>query len=57
MEINEHERHDVFAGTPALTVFRMLFAKAASHRYTEHGHRRVIAILGNLGCILSRRHG
>ena len=44
MEVNQHERHDVFAGTPASKVFRILFAKAASHRYTEHGHYKVIAI-------------
>ena len=46
MEVNQYERHSVFAGTPALKVFRMLIANAASHRHTEHGHRRIIAILG-----------
>ena len=45
MEVNQYERHDVFAGTPALKVFRILMAKAASHCHTEHGHRRIIAIL------------
>ena len=45
MEVSQYERHDVFAGTPALKVFRMLIAKAASHRHTEHEHRKVIAIL------------
>ena len=45
MEVNHYERHDVFAGTPALKVFRMLIAKAASHSHPEHGHRKVIAIL------------
>ena len=45
MEFNQYERHDAFAGTPALKVFRMLIAKAASHRDTEHGNRKVIAIL------------
>ena len=42
---NQYERHDVFAGTPALKVFRMLMAKAASSSHTEHGHRKIIAIL------------
>ena len=45
MEFNQYERYDVFAGTPALKVFRMLIAKATSHRDTEHGNRKVIAIL------------
>ena len=45
MEVNQYERFDVCAGTPALKVFRMLIAKAASHSHTEHGHRKVIAIL------------
>ena len=45
MEVNNHERPDVFAGTPSLKVFRMLIAKAASHRHPEHGHRKIIAIL------------
>ena len=45
MEVNQHERHVVFAGAPALKVFRMLVAKAASHRHSEHGHRNIIAIL------------
>ena len=45
MEVNQHERHDVFSGAPALKVFRMLIAKAASHRHTEHAHHTVIAIL------------
>ena len=45
MEVNHHGRHDVFAGTPALKVCRILIAKAASHSHTEHGHRKVIAIL------------
>ena len=45
MEVNHYERHDVFAGTPALKVFRMLIATAASHSHPEHGHRKVIAIL------------
>ena len=45
MEVNQYERHDVFADTPAMKVFRMLIARAASHRHTEHGHRKVIAIL------------
>ena len=45
MEVNHYERHDVFAGTPALKVFRMLIAKAASHSHPEHGHRKVIASL------------
>ena len=35
--------NDVLAGTPALKVFRMLVAKAASHRHPEHGHRKVFA--------------
>ena len=39
-EVNHYERHDVFAGTPALKVFRMLIAKAASHGHPEHGHRK-----------------
>ena len=43
--IARYERHGVFAGTPALKVFRMMIAKAASQRQTEHGHRKVIAIL------------
>ena len=43
--VNQDERHDVFAGTPALKVFRMLIAKAASHSHTEHGHRKIIAVL------------
>ena len=33
-------------GTPALKVFCMLIAKEASHSHPEHGHRKVIAILG-----------
>ena len=37
MEVNQYERHDVIAGTPPLTVFRMLIAKAASHRHSEQG--------------------
>ena len=45
MEVNHYERHDVFAGIPALKVFRMLIAKAASHNHPEHGHRKVTAIL------------
>ena len=45
MEVNHYERHDVFAGMPALTVFRVLIAKAASHSHPEHGHRKVIAIM------------
>ena len=45
MEVNQYERHAVFAGTPALKVFRMLIAKEASHRHSEHGHRKVVAIL------------
>ena len=35
----------MFAGTPALKVFRMLIAKAASHSHTEHGHRKIVAIM------------
>ena len=45
MEVNQYERHDVFAGTPALKVFRMLISEAASDSHTEHGHRKIIAIL------------
>ena len=45
MEVNQHERHDVFAGTPAMKVFRMLIAKAASQRHLQHRHRKIIAIL------------
>ena len=43
--VNQYERHDVFAGTPALKVFRMLVAEAAGHSRTEHGHRKIVAIL------------
>ena len=43
--VNQYERHDVFAGTPALKGFRMLIAKAASHSHTEHGHRKIVAIM------------
>ena len=43
--VSQHERHNVFAGTPALKVFRMLIAKATSHSNTEHGHRKIVAIL------------
>ena len=43
--VNQYERHDVFAGTLALKVFCMLIAKAASHSHTEHGHRKIVAIL------------
>ena len=43
--VNQYERHDVFAGTPALKVFRMLIAKAASHSHAEHGLRKIIAVL------------
>ena len=28
--VNQYERHDVFAGTPAMKVFRMLIAKAVT---------------------------
>ena len=42
--VNQYER-DALAGTPALKVFRMLIAKADSHRHTEHGHRKIIAVL------------
>ena len=45
VEVKHYERHDVFAGTPALKVFRVLLAKAASQSHPEHGHRKVIAIL------------
>ena len=45
VEVNPYGRHDVCAGTSALKVFRMLIAKAASHCHTEHGHRKIIAIL------------
>ena len=45
MEVNQYERHHVFAGTHALKVFRMLIAKAASHSHREHVHRKIIAIL------------
>ena len=45
MEVSQNERHDVFAGTPALKVFRMLIQKAAIQSHTEHGHRKIIAIL------------
>ena len=46
-EVNQCEgSSDVFAGTPALKVFHMLIAKAASHCHTEHRHRKIIAILG-----------
>ena len=45
MEVHQYQRYDVFAGTPALKVFFMLIAKAASHSHPEHGHRKVIAIL------------
>ena len=41
MEVNQHER----AGTPALKVFRTLIATAASQRHSEHGHRKISAIL------------
>ena len=45
MEVNQHERYDVFAGTHALKVFRMSIASAASERHTEHGHRQITASL------------
>ena len=45
IEVHQYERHDVFAGIPALKVFRMLIAKAASQRHTEHGHRKIIGTL------------
>ena len=53
--VNQFERHDVFAGTLALKVVRMLTVKAARHSHTEHGqdHRKP----GCCGCILSHRHG
>ena len=35
--VNQYERHDVFAGTPASNVIRMLIAKAASHSHTMAG--------------------
>ena len=44
-EVNHYERHEVFAGTPALKVFRRLIAKTASHSHPEHDHRKVFAIL------------
>ena len=43
--VNQNARHDVFASTPALKVFRRLIAKAASHSHTEDGHRKIIPIL------------
>ena len=43
--VNQFERHDVFAGTPALKVFRMLTEKAASHSHIERGYRKVVAIM------------
>ena len=45
MEVNQRERCDVFAGTQALKVCRMSIARAASQRHTEHGHRKIIALL------------
>ena len=43
--VNHYERHDVFAGTPALKGFRVLIAKATSPSHTEHGHRKIVAIM------------
>ena len=45
MEINQHERPDVFACTRALKVFRMFISKAAGRRHPEHGHHKIIPIL------------
>ena len=45
MEVNNHERPDVFVGAPALKVFRMLVAKAASQKHPTEGYRKAIAIL------------
>ena len=50
--VNQYQRHDVFAGTPAFKVFRMLIGESASHSHTEHGHRKIIAILD-----VAARHG
>ena len=43
--VSQYERHDVFAGTLAVKVFRMLIAEPASHSHTEHGYRKFVAIL------------
>ena len=37
--------HDGFADTQALKSFPMSIARAASQRHTEHGHRKITAIL------------
>ena len=42
MEINQYQRDDCFAGTPALKVFRMLVSKAASSPNSKGIHRRAI---------------
>ena len=57
MEVNQYERHNVFAGTPALKVFRMLIEEAASHSHTEHGHRKINAILDNAVVFFQRSCG
>ena len=45
MEVNQYARHDVFAGTPALKVFRMLIAKSSKSSSPRARTRKVIAIL------------
>ena len=46
MEINQHERPDVFAGSRAIKVLRVLISEAANQRDPEDGHiARSFAIL------------
>ena len=45
IEVNEYERYDGFADTQALKVFLMSTTRAASQRHTEHGTRKITAIL------------
>ena len=45
MKVNQHERHEVDAGTNVLKRLQLSIAGAASQRRTEHGHRKITTIL------------
>ena len=51
MEVNQHERHDVFAGTPALKVFRMLIGKNRQVNVTQN-----TVIAKSLQSLMSQLH-
>ena len=56
-EVNQYEKYDGFTDMQTSKVFLTWKARATSQRHTEHGHRKIIAIMDATTAMFPHQHG